>query len=216
MDTFSHDVRYAYRLFLRQPGTAATILLTLALGIGANTAVFSVVHAVLLRPLPYGNPDELVMVWEQRAAEGVDDNVVSPADFLDWARMNSSFTAMAGYTGGTADLTGAGEPVQLTIGGGTAAFFEVLGVHPLLGRTFAPGDDVLGQQRVVVLGHALWQQRFGGDPAIVGRTLTLNGVPSRSSASCRAISNSLARPLSCGCPSSCKAAPMPRLGPRTI
>ena len=177
MDTLEHDLRYAWRTLRRQPATAAAILLTLALGIGANTAVFSVVHAVLLRPLPYSEPGRLVIVWERRPAEGAEANVVSPADFVDWARLNRSFTAMAAFLPTTADLTGSGDAVQVPVGGVTAAFFDVLGVRASLGRTFAEGDDVLGRQRVVVLSDALWRQRFGSDPSIIGRTITLNGVP---------------------------------------
>src|SRR5262245_9894797 len=155
MDTLRHDLRYAVRMLLRQPGMTATILLTLALGIGANTAVFSVVYAVLLRPLPYENPDRLAMVWEKRPREGVFDNTVSPADFLDWSRLNTSFATMAGYAATTADLTGVGEPVQLPTASVTAAFFDVLGTHPLIGRTFAADEDVLGKNRVVVITYGL-------------------------------------------------------------
>ena len=176
MDLFSHDVRYALRLLLKQPAVTATMLATLALGIGANTAVFSVVHAVLLRNLPYPQPEQLVVVHEKRPAEGVMNNTVSPADFLDWARLNQSFASMAAFMATPADLTGAGDPAQLTVGGVTAGFFDVFGVRALHGRTFAPEEDVLGQHRVAILSHGLWQQRFGGDPAIVGRTITLNGV----------------------------------------
>ena len=177
METLRLDLRYALRSLVRQRGVTATILVTLALGIGATTAVFSVVYAVLLRPLPYAEPDRLAMIWEKRPAEGVTDNVVSPADYLDWARLSSSFTGMAAYSAATADLTGSGEPVQLQVGGVTAQFFEVLGVRPALGRTFEPGEDILGRHRVVVLSHAIWQQRFGGDPQIVGRQIVLNGLP---------------------------------------
>jgi predicted permease len=177
MDTFEHDLRYAWRTLRRQPATAAAILATLALGIGANTAVFSVVHAVLLRPLPYRDPGQLVIIWEQRPAEGADANVVSPADFLDWSRLNQSFTGMAAFLPTTGDLTGTGNAVQIPVGGVTAAFFDVLGVPAALGRTFGPGDDVLGNDRVVVLSNTLWRQRFGSDPSVIGRTITLNGVP---------------------------------------
>ena len=174
---FEHDMRYAWRLLVRQPGAAAAIVVTLALGIGANSAVFSVVNAVLLRPLPYREPEALVMIWERRAAEGVDDNVVSPADFLDWARLNSSFEHMAAFSATSADLTGSGDPVQLAIAGVSASFFDVLGVHAAIGRTFTAGEDVLGRHRVVVLTNGLWRQRFGSDPAIVGRTIVINGIP---------------------------------------
>lgn len=177
MDLISHDVRYALRMLMKQPAVTATMLLTLALGIGANTAVFSVVHAVLLRDLPYAQPEQLVMVHEKRPAEGVMNNVVSPADFLDWARLNQSFSSMAGFMASPADLTGAGDPVQLTVGSTTAGFFDVLGVPALHGRTFAAQEDVLGRNRVAVLSHALWQQRFGSDASIVGRSITLNGLP---------------------------------------
>lgn len=177
MDSLRNDLGYAWRLLLRQPGITATIVLTLALGMGANTAVFSVVHAVLLRPLPYTDPDWLVMIWEKRQAEGVMNNVVSPADYLDWATTSRSFTGMAAYSAATADLTGVGDPVQLPLAAVTAGFFDVLGVRAIHGRTFATGEDVLGRHRVVVVGHALWQQRFGSDPGVVGRTIVVNGVP---------------------------------------
>ena len=178
MGMFEHDVRYAFRLLARQRATTAMVVLTLALGIGANTAVFSVVHAVLLRPLPYEDPASLVMVWEKRAAEGVDTNFVSPADFLDWSRMNSSFATMAalGQPLRTADLTGVGDPVQLPVAAVSASFFDVLGVRAGLGRTFAVGEDILGQHRLIVLSHGLWLQRFGGDTDVIGRTVVLNGV----------------------------------------
>jgi putative ABC transport system permease protein len=176
MDSFSHDVRYALRMFRKQPAVTATMLLTLALGIGANTAVFSVVHAVLLRDLPYPQPQQLVIIHEKRPAEGVMNNVVSPADFLDWSRLNRSFSTLAAFMASPADLTGAGDPVQLTVGGVTSRFFDVFGVRPLHGRTFAPDEDVLGQHRVAMLSYGLWQQRFGSDPSIVGRTITLNGI----------------------------------------
>jgi putative ABC transport system permease protein len=177
MDGFLHDLRYAWRLLIRERTIASAVVLTLALGIGANTAVFAVVHAVLLRSLPYQDPDRLFMVWEQRPAESNFTNPVSPADFLDWSRMTTAFSSMAAFSATTADLTGDGDPIQVPIATVTATFFDVLGVTPLLGRTFQPGDDVPGRQRVVVLSHALWQQRFGRDPSVVGRTITLNGVP---------------------------------------
>jgi putative ABC transport system permease protein len=176
MDLLSHDVRYALRLLFKQPAATMMMLATLALGIGANTAVFSVVHAVLLRALPYPEPDALVMVYEKRPAEGVMNNSVSPADYLDWQRLNQSFSSIASYSEATVDLTGAGDPVQLSAGGVTAGFFDVLRVRPLHGRTFARDEDRLGNHHVVVLGHPLWSQRFGGDLSIVGRSIILSGV----------------------------------------
>jgi predicted permease len=172
----SHDVRYALRLLSKQPATSATILLTLALGIGATTAVFAVVNAVLLRPLPYPAPEDLVIVWEQRPAESNFSNPVSPADFLDWAEKNRSFTAMAAFARGTADLTGHGDPVQVPTASVTSRFFDVLGVRPLLGRTFLTGEDVLDQNRIAIVSHRLWRQHFGGNSEIVGRDIVLDGV----------------------------------------
>ena len=177
METLRYDLRHAVRAMFRQKATTAIILLTLALAIGANTAVFSAVHAVLLEPLPYADPDRLVMVYEKRPAEGVFTNSVSPADYLDWARLNQSFAAMAAFSDGAADLTGSGEPERLTMANVTAAFFDVFGVRTLHGRTFQPGEDTLGRQRVVVIAHALWRQRFGADPSVVGRRIVLNDVP---------------------------------------
>jgi putative ABC transport system permease protein len=177
MDTWRYDLRHATRAMFRQKITTAIILLTLALAIGANTAVFSAVHAVLLEPLPYSDPGRLVRLYEKRPAEGVFTNAVSPADYLDWARLNQSFSAIAAYTETAVDLTGSGDPERIPAAGVTAAFFDVFGVRAIHGRTFQQSEDTLGRQRVVVLAHALWQQRFGGDPAVVGRTIVLNDIP---------------------------------------
>ena len=175
MDTLRYDLRHAIRAMARQPMTSAIVVLTLALAIGANTAVFSAVHTVLIRPLPYPDPESLVMLWEKREAEGVMNNSVSAADYLDWARLAKSFTATAAFTEVAVDLTGEGEPEKVPLLAVSAPFFDMLGVRPLLGRTFTDGDDLFGRDRVVVLGHALWQQRFGGRADVVGRTITLNG-----------------------------------------
>ena len=177
MRAFVQDVRYAVRLLVRQPGVTFIAVLTLALGIGANTAIFSAVNAILLRPLPYPDPDRVMTVWEKRPAEGVLDNVVSPADFVDWARMNTTFESMAAMTASAVDLTGDGEPVRLDAGVVTPAFFSALGVPPVLGRAFRPEEGFVGKNRVVVLTHRLWTSRFGSDRAVIGRSLTLNGSP---------------------------------------
>ena len=177
MDTWRYDLRHALRMMSRQRGTTAIILLTLALAIGANTAVFSAVHTVLIRPLPYPQPESLVMLWEKREAEGVMKNPVSAADYLDWSRMAQSFSAMAAQTEMTVDLTGEGDPEKLPVGAVSSPFFEVFGLRPLLGRTFQPGEDLVGRHRVVILGHGVWQQRFGGNAAVVGRSIMLNGIP---------------------------------------
>jgi len=152
-------------------------VLTLALAIGANTAVFSAVHTVLIRPLPYPQPETLVMIWEKREAEGVMDNSVSAADYLDWARQATSFSAMAASTEVTADLTGEGDPEKLPIAAVSSPYFQVFGIPPLHGRTFENGEDAVGRNRLVVLGHAIWRQRFGADAGVVGRRIALNGIP---------------------------------------
>ena len=171
-----NDVWHGFRLMRRAPGMSLLAILTLALGIGANAAIFSVVDAVMLRALPYPDPDRLVMVWEKRPAEGVLNNSVSPADFLDWERRQTPFTHIAGGVETGATLTGAGEPEQIGVSAVTSAFFDVLAVRPAAGRTFRDEEDVWGKHHVVVLTHGFWLRKFGGDPAIVGRTLTLNGV----------------------------------------
>jgi len=177
MRAFRQDFKYALRVLARQPGVTFVAVLTLALGIGANSAIFSAVNAVLLRPLPYDDPDRLVTVWEKRPAEGVNDNVVSPADFLDWARMNQSFEAMAAMTNTTSDLTGQGEPEKLNVGVVSPPFFDILRVRPALGRSFRSEEAIVGRPRVIMLAHDLWKTRFGSDPAVIGRTMTLNGNP---------------------------------------
>ena len=177
MHAFAQDFRHAFRVLARQPGVTFVAVLTLALGIGANSAIFSAVNAVLLRPLPYDDPDRIVTVWEKRPNEGVLDNVVSPADFVDWTRMNGSFDAMAAMSTAPADLTGSGDPVRLFAGVVSPPFFDVFRVHMLLGRNFRVEEGIVGKHRVVILGHALWTSRFGADAAIVGRTIALNGVP---------------------------------------
>ena len=172
LGALTDDARFALRQLRRQPGFAAVALLTLALGIGANTAIFSVVHGVLLRPLPFADPGRLVRIAETSRGEL---NTVSPTNFVDWREQSRSFTGMAAVSNGQAALTGAGEPEQLRYAQATAQLFDVLGVPPLLGRTFAAGDDRWGGPRVVVLNEGLWRRRFGADPGIVGRPVVLDG-----------------------------------------
>ena len=117
------------------------------------------------------------MLWEKREAEGVMKNSVSAADYLDWARLATSFTAMAAHNEVTVDLTGEGDPEKLPVGAVSPPFFQVFGVRARHGRTFEAGEDAIARNRVIVLGHALWRQRFGGDAAVVGKTITLNGIP---------------------------------------
>jgi putative ABC transport system permease protein len=139
--------------------------------------MFSAVHAILLRDLPYPDPDRLVMIWEKRAAEGVLDNVVSPADFLDWSRMNGAFERMAALDRVTVDMTGTQEPVRIRAGKVSPGFFEVLGVQPMSGRSFRDEEATVGRNRVVILTHTLWQKRFSSDRSVVGRRILLDSVP---------------------------------------
>ncbi|HET9360723.1 MAG TPA: ABC transporter permease [Vicinamibacterales bacterium] len=176
------DLRYALRLLRKTPVFTVAAIGTLALGIGANTTIFSLVQTMLLRPLPYQDPDQVVMVWEDRSAAGFPRNTPAPANYRDWRARNRSFTDMAAAAFAFANLTGDGGP-ELVIGRRvTANFFSVLGVQPVVGRTFTAADDAMGQ-RVVVISHALWQRRYGGDPGIVGRTISMSGQGSGGAAS---------------------------------
>ncbi len=177
MQTILNDVRYALRMMAAQPAMTAVAVLTLALGIGANTAMFSAVDAVLLRPLPYDEPDRLTMVWEKRQTEGVFDNVVAEADFLDWRTMNTTFSSMGAFMPLTLDITGHGEPIRLQAGLATSGLFEVFGAAFALGRGFLPDEEIVGKHRVAVLSHELWRTKFGGDPRIVGTRLLVSGMP---------------------------------------
>ena len=181
MDLFA-DLRYAVRLLRKTPVFTVAAIGTLALGIGANTTIFSLVQTMLLEPLPYQDPDQVVMVWEDRAAAGFPQNTPAPANYRDWRAMNRSFTDMAATAFAFANLTGDGAP-ELVIGRRvTANFFSVLGVQPVVGRTFTAADDNMGQ-RVLVISHALWQRRYGGDPGIVGRMISMSGQGSGGTAS---------------------------------
>ncbi|MGH8629557.1 MAG: ABC transporter permease, partial [Burkholderiales bacterium] len=173
METLWQDLKYGARQLLRSPGFTVVAVLTLALGIGANTSIFSVVNGVLLRPLAYDDPDRIIVVWGKHPQIGRE--AASLPDFVDWRAQNSSFESMAGAARRFLTLTGGDEPERLLATLVTGDFFEVLRVRPILGRGFLPEEDRPGAGRVVLMGHGLWQRRFGSDPNIVGRTLTLNG-----------------------------------------
>jgi putative ABC transport system permease protein len=175
LETFLQDVRYGLRQLRRDAGFTAIAILTLALGIGANTAIFSFVDAVLLERLPYPHPEQIVMVWEK--PPGGDRNGISTMNFLDWRRQNTVFTAMAARTGASLTLTGGDRPLQLQGARVSSSFFNIFGVKPMLGRTFAPDEDRLGKNHVVVLSHRAWESRFGADPKIIGHTISLNNKP---------------------------------------
>jgi putative ABC transport system permease protein len=166
------DLLYGARVLSKRPGFTLIAVLTLALGIGANTAIFSVVNAVLLRPLPYENSHELVQIWGTHPQ--LDTAPLSPANFLDWVEQNRVFERIAAYTGQNFNLSGVDEPERIRATRVSAGLFELLRAQPALGRTFLAEEDQYGGHRVVILSHALWHRRFGGDPGVLGQTLTLN------------------------------------------
>ena len=169
------DLRYAFRTLARAPGFTAVALLTLALGIGANTAIFSVVDAVLLRPLPYEGGDRLVWVWENNLSKGMPLNPASPGNLNAWRNETSVFESISAFDGQSFNLTDHGVPQRVIGGKVFADFFDVFGIRPALGRTFRHDEDRAGADPVVLLSHGLWQRRFGGDPSIVGRSITIDG-----------------------------------------
>jgi predicted permease len=175
METLIKDIRYGVRGLLKRPGFTVIALITLALGIGANTAIFSVVNAVLLRPLPFQKPEELVIVWEDLAFAGFPHNTPAPANYVDWKTQNQSFVDMAASHETSFNLTGDGEPERVSTYAVTANFFPLLGVQPLLGRSFTPEEDRPGGSKAVVLSYGLWQSRYGGDRNILSREILLNG-----------------------------------------
>ena len=174
---FGRDLRYAFRLLRKSPGFSLVAILTLGLGIGANSAIFSVVNAMLLRPLPFPESDRLVRLWEASPSRNWHRNVINPWNFLDWRDNAHAFEDMAAIVGGQVNLTGYGEPVAVPGFQVSPGFFSIVRIPPYLGRTFAPGDGVPGQDNKVILSYGLWQSRFGGQPDIVGKTLTVNGRP---------------------------------------
>ncbi|MBA3320888.1 MAG: ABC transporter permease, partial [Pyrinomonadaceae bacterium] len=169
------DVRYGVRALWKSPGFTLVAVLALALGIGANTSLFSVVNAVLLRPLPFPEPERLVGVNSINLKNGDDQfGGASPADFLDWRAQHSSFGGITAYSGGSVNLSGGDQPEQFIGARVSDDFFKVFKVQPLLGRTILPEENVVRGNRVIVLSHRLWQRRFGGDPNVIGKTLTIN------------------------------------------
>ena len=175
MKNLWQDLRYGFRLLVQNPGFTAVAVLTLGLGIGANTAIFSVVNAVLLKPLSYANADRLVMALENNLAKGWSSFAVSPANFADWQKQNHVFDPLVAFQGGGYVLTGQGEPEQLFGQQTTDGFFRLTGVEPALGRAFREEEFETGKDRVVILGHALWQRRFGGSPEVLGKAVTFSG-----------------------------------------
>jgi putative ABC transport system permease protein len=175
METLIQDLRYGVRMLAKNPGVTIVAVVALALGIGANTAIFSVVNAVLLRPLPYKNADGLVMVWEHNRTRNRNQNVVSPANFLDWKDQNSVFEDMACFYDMRVNLTEVDDPEEIPGQRVTANMFSLLGAYPILGRAFEAEDGQPGHTDIAILSHGLWRRRFGGDPGILDKTIKLNG-----------------------------------------
>jgi putative ABC transport system permease protein len=176
MGDLIQDVKYGTRVLLKSPGFALMSVLTLALGIGANTAIFSVVSAVLVRPLPYPEAERLVRVWEDESAAGLSSqSSVAPGNYFDWKSQNQTLAGMAASEYRAFNLTGDGEPERVVANGVEADYFSVVGVPPAAGRDFLKEEDAPGGARSVILSHGLWQSRYGGDPSVLNRSIQLNG-----------------------------------------
>ena len=175
MGNLLQDIRYGFRTLAKNPGFTIVAVLTLALGIGANTAIFSVVESLLLRSLPYPQPEELVEIWNTYPPQ-VPKGGLSPGDYADWRRQNASFSEMGAYatTSQGFNLTGEGEPQRIEAGYADSGLFPMLGIRPVAGRAFLPEEDRAGSALVVILGHSLWQGRYGGDRAVIGRSVLLD------------------------------------------
>ena len=173
MNGFLQDLRYAVRQFVKAPGLTVVVVVTIALGVGANTALFSVVNGVLLNPLPYPQPEQIVTLHESKP--NFETGSISFPNFRDWRKDNHTFSAMAISRGSTWGLTGTGEALQVNGEFVASDFFGILGVNPLLGRTFAPGEDEIGAGPVTLISEGLWQRKFASAPDIVGKSMTLDG-----------------------------------------
>jgi predicted permease len=171
----SRDSRYALRMLLHSPLFSVVAVATFALGIGVNAAVFTVVNGVLLRPLPYPEPDRITMIWLDNRRQGIKEDITSYPNYRDWRDQNRSYAHVAAFTSSSFNLSGAGEPERLIGAQATANFFDVMGIQPLIGRVFTEAQETPGNDAVIVLSEGLWQRRFGGARDVLGRTITLNG-----------------------------------------
>src|SRR6059058_4162733 len=180
MNTLLHDIRYGVRMLLKHKGFSAVAILALGLGIGANTAIFSLVNGVLLRPLPFPNSDRIIYFEGKNSAAGITDSNISYLDFTDWSQQTGLFASTAAYWTGGVNLGADGvEPERVPRAGVTIGFFSVLGVQPVLGRAFVLEDDkpasfIGGRGTVAIISHGLWKRRFGSDPAIVGKQVQMS------------------------------------------
>ena len=177
MQTLLQDLRYGARMLLKKPGFTLIAVITLALGIGVNSAIFSVVNALLVRPLPFDNLDRIVALWEKVPSRGVERNETAAANYLDWSAQQTSFEHTGLYSWWSANLTGVENPENIQGYLITASLFDVVGVRPLHGRAFTAEEEQPGKDDVVILNHGLWRRRFGGDPGVIGKTISINGAP---------------------------------------
>ncbi len=181
MKSLLQDLRYGIRTLLKRPGFTVVAVLALALGIGANSAIFSVVNSVLLRPLPYKDPGQLVIAWETNPQLLSDylktHNEAAPANFFDWQTESKSFENLAAFRWQDFNLTGGETPEQVIGNAVTTNMFATLGVRPVLGRDFLAEEGQAGRENVVILSHGLWQRRFGSAQNVVGQTISVNGRP---------------------------------------
>ena len=175
LSTLTRDARHAVRVLVRSPMFSLIAVLTFAVGIGVNTAVFNVVNSVLLRPLPYPEYDRITLLWMDNRREGIKEDITSWPTYVDWRDQNTTYEHMAGFRPTAFSLTGAGEPERLQGAMVTANFFDVMKVQPLMGRLFTPDHETPGRDAVVLLSHGLWQRRFGGVNDVLGRTIGLGG-----------------------------------------
>ena len=177
MHSLWQDIRYSARMLMKSPGFSLLAVVTLALGIGANAAIFSIINSVLLRSLPYEDADRIVTLWENNTKESIPRDDVSPANFLDWSERQQVFSEIAYANPNSLDYSGAEEPEVIRAASVSKGFFQVFRASALYGRTFLPEEYEAGKNQVVMLSHGVWQRRFGGDPNIVGKSLTLDGQP---------------------------------------
>ena len=174
MSTLIQDLRYGLRILRNKPGFAIVTTLVIALGIGANTVIFSVINSVLLRPLPYDNPEGLVQLWEHSAQQNK-THALSLPNFVDWSEQNQSFEQIAIYMGWNLNLTGGEQPERVQGVLVSPSFFPLMRIQPLVGRAFSPDEAQPGKDTVAILSYGLWQRRFGADPDIIEKTVLLNG-----------------------------------------
>src|SRR5262245_47130943 len=177
IETLLQDLQFGIRMFLKSPGLTAVLILTIALGIGFNSALFSVVNTLLLNPLPFPDADRLVIAWTKSAKINSDRLGITPEDFAEWRKQTQSFVGITAGTGALFNLSGADEPERIQAGGVSINFFSTLGIKPALGRDFLPEDEELNSGRIVILSQSVWRRRFNSDPSLIGRTITLNDLP---------------------------------------